>query len=902
MEFIREKTDRPLIKNGEYKELYRLYNPQIHNEVKEKLLEYPEVKQFADNNISKEDWERLQIGFWNHIPFYDETNQSIYFPEIYYHKIMKDQDADKLTKEYADEFEKYFKEEAEHWSTEGIDEYVSLMTDNELVEHDIRMILHELTHYADHIERGEQFTRETTEYFDDPEHTKINIDKYRLSPAEQKSFISEIQYLKNQGQDDVDIIFKMIMQYGGTEDFWIPLVKSSIKTAGENYTILIMREEVVDNNIIQLLKAILDDDNIVLYYYVVVRPMEERLEAIDPNDIHYISSKINEPFNSEKEIQAKETAYDMYDLTMNSIKRKKTDKIRKWEERWHKRSSLKKNSDFQYNSDEIRNERLKKPDKKSRSRILPKVNKLTEDNDFTYVVETPTEIIYTELWLDECFDALFEKREYKDLEKDDAITKFMNERFPNVVADIGTIKYWEFTGDDILYVIIEKSEMEKQADVDYGRIIKEWEDSPASYYELQYVEIGNATLYILGMDDKSGIDIRIDFNIDQKNVQVGELSLSETINSIDENTREQYIIKAIQITLEGQDRKYSGKFIEFNQSDIQVTFGDFVDMRGKTEEEIDNLVEEKSSQLISLVNDFSQDVKLELLNLITHTPEQLEFVEKEKKRIENERKEKIRKWEERWHRRGNLNKNSSMWEVKILVSGIYPVLELINRGRDWSITNRNESIKAGENGWAKGYLNDQIVVGILRDGVEAFTVLIPDDDLSGESEKCKEKIRKWEERWHKRSAFENQYWIDPSGKEYPLTPQQGHNGFILGNMDMLRDSYGIDIRKYVQEAPIEHDVNVGMASLLLQNGWIRVSGFGNIQVWDIKSYDTQNVLSDFIVKHPSNNYVVEFQKPKQSFIEFDSNDFKEHGLSDVVDKGMIHRPGFGKLKHLLLKL
>ena len=92
-------------------------------------------------------------------------------------------------------------------------------------EGEIRMILHELNHYVDHLKKGEQFVKETTEYFKDKERKEIDMPKYFQSPAEQLSFIAEIKYTKSKGRSDEDIVTEMLKDYGGDKTYWETLVK-----------------------------------------------------------------------------------------------------------------------------------------------------------------------------------------------------------------------------------------------------------------------------------------------------------------------------------------------------------------------------------------------------------------------------------------------------------------------------------------------------------------------------------------------------------------------------------------------------------------------------------------------------------------------------------------------------
>jgi len=373
-----------MIKQAEYEELYRLYQPRIDEGVKDKLLEIPEIKQFVDENISADDWKNLTIGFWNHIPFYDEVKRAIYFPDNFYHKIMQDKDIPESVEKYSDEMTKHWEEESKYWAEQAkqwgeeikvepedyVDEYTEMLLSNKIGEYEIRMILHELSHYADHIERGEQFVEETTSYFTDPEKKNIDIEKYKQSPAEQKSFLAEIQYLKNQGQSDVDVIFKMIMQYGGTDDFWKPFVESVIKTAdkesSESQSTNVKSKKrwhrhsslnkkavwsVWDNQTDQWMASGQNSETLEeavdgMIGYLSVDMSDEDAEFLENASLEDRKQYVEDyEFEFKEEYVPPESEDEEEYMRTQEEKRKKRlmdkEKTRQWEERWHRRGSIK---------------------------------------------------------------------------------------------------------------------------------------------------------------------------------------------------------------------------------------------------------------------------------------------------------------------------------------------------------------------------------------------------------------------------------------------------------------------------------------------------------------------------------------------------------------------------------
>lgn len=119
-----------------------------------------------------------------------------------------------------------------------------------------------------------------------------------------------------------------------------------------------------------------------------------------------------------------------------------------------------------------------------------------------------------------------------------------------------------------------------------------------------------------------------------------------------------------------------------------------------------------------------------------------------------ENRDKKRRWEERWIRRGirsfvnpSAYISGGMFSFTTFVSGDYPVLELIFRATQWKVSQSVVHVDVGEEAMTKGHYYDtkDVVVGILRDGVEAFTVLMPESHTTGEEEQ--KKTKQWEERW-----------------------------------------------------------------------------------------------------------------------------------------------------------
>ena len=88
-----------------------------------------------------------------------------------------------------------------------------------------------------------------------------------------------------------------------------------------------------------------------------------------------------------------------------------------------------------YASDQMRIEYLKNAIE-SDSLTLADTD-LNEDNDFTMVKKKGNETIYYEQWNPECFEALFQKPEYKGLTEGQAVEKFIKTRFPKTAKEAG---------------------------------------------------------------------------------------------------------------------------------------------------------------------------------------------------------------------------------------------------------------------------------------------------------------------------------------------------------------------------------------------------------------------------------------------------------------------------------
>ncbi|GAG61791.1 unnamed protein product, partial [marine sediment metagenome] len=342
-----------MVKYADYEKLYEIYKPRYDESFKKQVIGIPEIAKFVEDNISEQDWKDLQFAFWWHIPFYDETKKAIYLPETIFNKVTKKQEDIPTQEQFEDEMADLWAEEggselghplSEEDMVKTIDDYQYLY-DTKLTDHDVRMILHELAHYADHVARGDEFVYETTGYYDDEEKTKINLDEYRQSPAEQHSFLAEISYLKSKGIDDKDIIYTMKMQYGGEEIYWQNLISPT--TALQTGMIKKSRWSVVD-----------EDWNRVMESGRNVETIEEAVEGIleymSPDIIEEMAAELDQMSLMDKVGFIMEHNFTFYqhadDKDYEDDDNAKeyeygdpikgtpdTEKTRKWKERWHRR-------------------------------------------------------------------------------------------------------------------------------------------------------------------------------------------------------------------------------------------------------------------------------------------------------------------------------------------------------------------------------------------------------------------------------------------------------------------------------------------------------------------------------------------------------------------------------------
>jgi len=131
--------------------------------------------------------------------------------------------------------------------------------------------------------------------------------------------------------------------------------------------------------------------------------------------------------------------------------------------------------------------------------------------------------------------------------------------------------------------------------------------------------------------------------------------------------------------------------------------------------------------------------------------------------------EKTRQWEERWHKKSQqkyMPIGGTYWQATFhneyfKYDNFYPKLELVSRATEWAmIIGENMRANRGGKAFIKGGFvtdrGDYKVAGIDGpDGVELGTVLVPENHLTDDKENLQDdKTRQWEERWHKRSSMD----------------------------------------------------------------------------------------------------------------------------------------------------
>ena len=110
--------------------------------------------------------------------------------------------------------------------------------------------------------------------------------------------------------------------------------------------------------------------------------------------------------------------------------------------------------DVMYSSDQIR--LLYLQDWVSASSQPPEYSLLLDTwndyDDLTYVQKTESGVRYFEGWVDSCWEGLFQKTEFSDLNAEDAMRKFVAERFTQI-AHVAQMKIdnWGFH-DSVLII------------------------------------------------------------------------------------------------------------------------------------------------------------------------------------------------------------------------------------------------------------------------------------------------------------------------------------------------------------------------------------------------------------------------------------------------------------------
>ena len=270
--------------------------------------------------------------------------------------------------------------------------------------------------------------------------------------------------------------------------------------------------------------------------------------------------------------------------------------------------------------------------------------------------------------------------------------------------------------------------------------------------------------------------------------------------------------------------------------------------------------------------------------------EKLKAVEPEK----TEEEKKMTDWERRWVRRSSLEKEA---EPLSEADRWYEDLdfELINLllGIDlFAMTEDEQSdVLAHLDNWWNFDLDDRSREFILNDTdhfrPEFNMYMRRREGLEPEEDKA----RDWEKRWMRRSSLkkkadtDHQAWIDPEGKEYPVS-LTGHVGWLFSHEQMLKDQYGINLSDLLTKS---QDVDKGLYEHVLRLGWTRMAREGNFEVWDIANSDTKRIIEDYIKKYPTEHYYIDSFQPKPNSLGFSKEELVQFGLDDIINEGIKFR-------------
>ena len=240
--------DNRLTKQADYEEFYKKYPiTDATSEEFEKFKQIPAIKEFLERKqVTDEELSQLKLGFWNHIPFYDDVKVAIYLPMSYTNYLQKtetqptvqpevsepipDQELDdaveqEMEHEYSDDWLQYLSPEERGKYKQDLKEYYQYQHQPGMLNWPIRQdfdtsemmfILHELNHFVDHIRGREQFVKDT----DYMKGTDIDFSKYWISPPEQSSFIVEMEYLMSLGHPKVYIVQYMATRYEKEKEYF----------------------------------------------------------------------------------------------------------------------------------------------------------------------------------------------------------------------------------------------------------------------------------------------------------------------------------------------------------------------------------------------------------------------------------------------------------------------------------------------------------------------------------------------------------------------------------------------------------------------------------------------------------------------------------------------------------
>jgi hypothetical protein len=84
--------------------------------------------------------------------------------------------------------------------------------------------------------------------------------------------------------------------------------------------------------------------------------------------------------------------------------------------------------------------------------------------------------------------------------------------------------------------------------------------------------------------------------------------------------------------------------------------------------------------------------------------------------------------------------------------------------------------------------------------------------------------------------------------------------------------------------------------MLLKYGWVRMSGAGNFEVWDIRDRKSKEIVEDYFVKYPARELYIDYFTPRHDSVRITAEDFAEYGLGEMIDQSIKFKSIYGDSK------